>query len=83
MEQRLKDKSGKLKDSEEDLILKALQKGNSDPKSQKDINKLSAEDQKRYNDATKAEYEGMKAKEVMEFFDSLTFQKNVKYTYAL
>jgi hypothetical protein len=67
LEQQLKDESGKLNDKDEDLILKALQKGNPDPKSQKEIDKLSKEEQKRYNDATKAEYEGMKAKEVMEF----------------
>jgi hypothetical protein len=67
LEQQSKDESGKLNDKDEDLIFKALQKGNPDPKSQKEIDKLSKEEQKIYNDATKAEYEGMKAKEVMEF----------------
>jgi hypothetical protein len=67
LEQQLKDKSGKLKDKDEDLFLKALQKGNPDPKPQKESDKLSKEEQKRYHDAMKAEYEGMKAKEVMEF----------------
>ena len=78
LEQQLKDESGKLKDDDEDLILKALQKGNPDPKSQKEINNLSKEEQKRYNDATKAEYEGMKAKEVMEFVRFTDIPKECK-----
>ena len=78
LEQQLKDESGKLKDDDEDLILKALQKGNPDPKSQKEINNLSKEEQKRYNDATKAEYEGMKSKEVMEFVRFTDIPKECK-----
>ncbi len=37
-----------------------------DPKSQREIDQLPPEEAKRYNDATRAEFNGMKKKQVME-----------------
>jgi hypothetical protein len=68
LEQDMKAESGKLKDINEDDILKSLQEiGSPDPKSQAAINKMPEQKRKRYNDATMKEYEGMKTKDVMEF----------------
>ena len=78
MEQQWQMEPGQLTDPDEDLILKAVQLGNQDPKSQKEIDKLPPAEQKRYNDATQAEYEGMKAKEVMEFVRFSDVPKHAK-----
>ncbi len=78
MEQQWQIEPGQLSDPDEDLILKAVQLGNQDPKSQKDIDKLSPAEQKRYNDATQTEYEGMKAKQVMEFVRFSDVPKHAK-----
>ena len=67
LEQGIGKESGKLNDPEEDLLKSQQNIGNDDPKSQKAIDKLPEKARKRYNDATKKEYEGMKAKNVMEF----------------
>jgi hypothetical protein len=67
MEQSIGKESGKLKDPEEDLLKYLQDIGKPDPKSQKAIDKLPEHVRKRYNDATSKEYEGMKAKKVMEF----------------
>jgi hypothetical protein len=78
MEQQWQMEPGQLTEPDEDLILKAVQLGNQDPKSQKEIDKLPPAEQKRYNDATQAEYEGMKAKEVMEFVRFSDVPKHAK-----
>ena len=68
MEQNLKMESGILNDKEENEILKSLQEiGSPDPKSQAAIDKMPPDKSKRYNDATMKEFEGMKAKNVMDF----------------
>ena len=68
LEQDVKAESGKLNNINEDDILKSLQEiGSLDPKSQSAINKMPEHKRKRYNDATKKEFEGMKKKDVMEF----------------
>ena len=67
MEQNIGNESGKLNDPIEDLLKSTQDIGNPDPKSQKAIDKLPEKARKRYNDATTKEYEGMKAKKVMEF----------------
>jgi hypothetical protein len=79
MEQQIKNESGNLKDPEEDLIQKSLHDiGNTDPKSQKAIDKMPEQIRKRYNDATKKEYEGMKSKGVMDFVRISDLPKNAK-----
>ena len=56
-----------MKNNEENEILRnLLDIGSPDPKSQAAINKMPELKRKRYNDATMKEYEGMKAKNVME-----------------
>jgi hypothetical protein len=68
LEQDVKAESGKLNNINEDDILKSLQEiGSPDPKSQVAINKMPEHKRKRYNDATRKEYEGMKKKDAMEF----------------
>jgi hypothetical protein len=68
MEQGIKAESGKLKDTNEDLMHQAMNDiGGPDPKSQKAIDRLPEKHRQRYNEATKREYEGMKKKDVMEF----------------
>ena len=67
MEQNIGNELGKLNDPVEDLLKSTQDIGNPDPKSQKAIDKLPEKARKRYNDATTKEYEGMKAKKVMEF----------------
>ena len=57
-----------MNDKEENEILKSLQQiGSPDPKSQAAIDKMPPNKSKRYNDATMKEFEGMKAKNVMDF----------------
>jgi hypothetical protein len=78
LEQNLGKESGKLKDQNEELIKSAQDIGNADPKSQKAIDKMPEQIRKRYNDATKREYEGMKSKGVMEFIRISDIPKNAK-----
>jgi hypothetical protein len=67
LEQNRKEESGQLNNKEEELIHKhLLDIGSPDPKSQAAINKMPAAKRKRYNDATRKEFEGMKQKGVME-----------------
>jgi hypothetical protein len=49
-----------------------------DPKSQKEIDKLPPEHQKRYNDATMTEFLGMKAKQVMELIPASRLPRDTK-----
>jgi hypothetical protein len=49
-----------------------------DPKSQKEIDLLPPEEAKRYNDATIAEFNGMKKKQVMELVPSSSLPSNTK-----
>jgi hypothetical protein len=49
-----------------------------DPKSQKEIHQLPPEEAKRYNDATIAEFNGMKKKQVMELVPSSSLPYNTK-----
>ncbi len=78
MEQHVGKESGKLNDSEEDLMKSIQDIGNPDPKSQKTIDKIPEPTRKRYNDATKREYEGMKSKVVMELVRITHIPKGAK-----
>jgi hypothetical protein len=78
LEQGLGKESGKLNDPDEDLLKSLQDIGKPDPKSQKAIDKLPEHARKRYNDATTKEYEGMKAKKVMEFVRISDIPKNAK-----
>jgi hypothetical protein len=67
LEQNVKAESGKLNANEENEIHKnLLDIGSPDPKSQAAINKMPELKRRRYNEATIKEFEGMKAKNVME-----------------
>jgi transposase InsO family protein len=67
MEQNLKSEKGRLNDNDMHKIHNDLLDLDSpDPKSQAAIDKMPEAKRKRYNDATKKEYEGMKKKNVME-----------------
>ena len=78
IEQNIKAESGKLEDFDEDLLHKANHIGSPDPKSQKAIDLMPEKQRKRYNDATKKEYEGMKDKDVMEFVRMSEIPKGTK-----
>jgi hypothetical protein len=78
MEQNIGKESGKLSDPEENLMKNLQNIGNPDPKSQKSIDKMPEQARKRYNDATKKEYDGMKSKGVMEFVRMTDIPKDAK-----
>jgi hypothetical protein len=78
LEQNIGKESGKLDNQQEDLIKSLQSIGNPDPKSQKTIDRMPEHERKRYNDATTKEYEGMKAKDVMEFVRMTDIPKNTK-----
>ena len=78
LEQNIGKESGKLDNQQEDLIKSLQSIGNPDPKSQKAIDRMPEHERKRYNDATTKEYEGMKAKDVMEFVRMTDIPKNTK-----
>jgi hypothetical protein len=78
LEQNIGKESGKLIDPEEDQIKIQQDIGNTDPKSQKAIDKMPEKVKKRYNDATTREYEGMKSKGVMEFVRMTDIPKDSK-----
>jgi hypothetical protein len=67
MEQNLESTAGQLNSREEkDVHRSLLDLNGPDPKSQAAINAMPKAKKKRYNDATKKEFEGMKKKKVME-----------------
>jgi hypothetical protein len=78
MEQNIGKESGKLNDPEENLMKNLQDIGNPDPKSQKAIDKMPEQARKRYNDATKKEFDGMKSKGVMEFVRMTDIPKDAK-----
>jgi transposase InsO family protein len=78
LEQNIGKESGKLNDPEEDLMKSLQDIGRPDPKSQKAIDLMPEHSKKRYNDATRKEYEGMKAKDVMEFVRMTEIPKGAK-----
>ena len=78
LEQNIGKESGKLTDPEEDQLKSQHDIGNTDPKSQKAIDKMPEKARKRYNEATTREYEGMKSKGVMEFVRMTDIPKQTK-----